>query len=61
MAGVDVPDLRVDAAGPVHGPAEDTGRGWERRVGMAHELAGRLAAVHADLVAFTTELIATDS
>ena len=61
MAGVDVPDLRVDAAGLVHGPAEDAGRGWERRVGMAHELAGRLAAVHAALVAFTTELIATDS
>ena len=49
------------APGPVAGPREDAARRWQRKVDNAHQLAGRLAAVQADLVAFTEELIASEA
>ncbi len=50
----------VDAQ-PLVGPREDPVKAWKRHVAKAHELAGHLAAVHANLVELTRLLIANEA
>lgn len=45
----------------VEGPAEENAAAWHRRVAAAHELAGRLAVIHADLVTLTEELLSSNT
>ena len=54
MAGTDHTPL-------VEGPAEENAAAWHRRVAAAHELAGRLAVIHADLVTLTEELLSSNT
>ena len=54
MAGSDPTPL-------VEGPAEENAAAWHRRVAAAHELAGRLAVIHADLVTLTEELLSSNT